>query len=68
MTEVVGVDTARALPGVQVVEVDVEPGQEVRPWASSWDRAGHVIATGPDANTTRHRVLDAETAIRIATD
>ncbi|MEU9138940.1 ATP-grasp domain-containing protein [Streptomyces sp. NPDC048404] len=68
VTEVVGVDTARKLPGVQAVEVDVEPGQEVRPWASSWDRAGHVIATGPDADTTRHRVLDAETAIRIATD
>ena len=56
------------MPGVQVAEVDVEAGQEVRPWASSWDRAGHVIATGPDADTTRQRVLDADAAIRIATD
>ncbi|MFF3208507.1 ATP-grasp domain-containing protein [Streptomyces sp. NPDC002962] len=67
VTEVAGVDTARGLPGVQVAEVDVEAGQEVRPWASSWDRAGHVIATGPDADTTRQRVLDADAAIRIAT-
>ncbi|OQR65755.1 hypothetical protein B6E66_01365 [Streptomyces maremycinicus] len=68
VTEVAGLDTARGLPGVHVAEVDVEVGQEVRPWASSWDRAGHVIATGPDADTTRQRVLDADAAIRIATD
>ncbi|MFF4803298.1 ATP-grasp domain-containing protein [Streptomyces sp. NPDC001351] len=68
VTEVAGLDTAQELPGVQVAEVDVEAGQEVRPWASSWDRAGHVIATGPDADTTRQRVLDADAAIRIATD
>ncbi|MEU9438572.1 ATP-grasp domain-containing protein [Streptomyces sp. NPDC048252] len=68
VTEVAGVATAQGLPGVQVAEVDVEAGQEVRPWASSWDRAGHVIATGPDADTTRQRALDADAAIRIATD
>ncbi|MDF6045831.1 ATP-grasp domain-containing protein [Streptomyces sp. JH14] len=68
VTEVAGVETAQGLPGVQVAAVDVEVGQEVRPWASSWDRAGHVIATGPDADTTRRRVLDADAAIRIATD
>ncbi|MGW0877011.1 ATP-grasp domain-containing protein [Streptomyces sp. NPDC002740] len=68
VTEVAGVDTAQGLPGVQVAEVDVEAGQEVRPWASSWDRAGHVIVTGPDADTARRRVLDADAAIRIATD
>ncbi|MEU6067449.1 ATP-grasp domain-containing protein [Streptomyces sp. NPDC047082] len=68
VTEVTGVNTAQELPGIQLAEVDVEAGQEVRPWASSWDRAGHVIATGPDANTTRQRVLDADAAIRIATE
>ncbi|WNI18847.1 ATP-grasp domain-containing protein [Actinacidiphila sp. ITFR-21] len=67
VTEVAGVDTAQALPGVHAAEVDVEAGQEVRPWASSWDRAGHVIATGPDAAATRQRVLDADAAIRITT-
>ncbi|MGW3152462.1 ATP-grasp domain-containing protein [Streptomyces sp. NPDC001177] len=68
VTEVTGVNTAQELPGIQLAEVDVEAGQEVRPWASSWDRAGHVIATGPDADTTRQRVLDADAAIRIATE
>ncbi|MGW3017904.1 ATP-grasp domain-containing protein [Streptomyces longwoodensis] len=68
VTGITGLDEAQRLPGVHVAEVDVEAGQEVRPWASSWDRAGHVIATGPDADTTRRRVLDADAAIRIATD
>ncbi|WP_406464874.1 ATP-grasp domain-containing protein [Streptomyces sp. NBC_00111] len=68
VTEVAGEDTAKQLPGIRAVEVDVEAGQEVGAWASSWDRAGHVIATGPDADTTRQRVLDADAAIRIATD
>lgn len=68
VTEVTGVDAARALPGIRVVEVDVAAGDEVRPWASSWDRAGHVIATGPDADTTRRSVLDAEAAVHITTD
>ncbi|MEU5251971.1 ATP-grasp domain-containing protein [Streptomyces longwoodensis] len=68
VTGITGLDEAQRLPGVHVAEVDVEAGQQVRPWASSWDRAGHVIATGPDADTTRRRVLDADAAIRIATD
>ncbi|MFD5636102.1 ATP-grasp domain-containing protein [Streptomyces sp. NPDC127077] len=68
VTEVGGEETAKALPGVRAVEVDVEAGQEVRPWASSWDRAGHVIATGPDADTTRRHVLAAVAAVRIATE
>lgn len=67
VTEIAGVDTAEALPGVRAVEVDVAVGQETRPWASSWDRAGHVIATGPDAAVTQQRVLDAHAAIRITT-
>ncbi|GGV28239.1 hypothetical protein GCM10010277_10250 [Streptomyces longisporoflavus] len=67
VTQVAGTDTALALPGVQAAEVDVEAGHEVRPWASSWNRAGHVIAIGPDAETTRRRVLDADAAIRITT-
>ncbi|MEE1789023.1 ATP-grasp domain-containing protein [Streptomyces sp. SP17BM10] len=68
VTEVSGLETAKGLPGVHDAEVDVVVGQEVRPWASSWDRAGHVIATGPDAAGTLRRVLDADAAIRIATD
>ncbi|MEU3952461.1 ATP-grasp domain-containing protein [Streptomyces achromogenes] len=68
VTGITGLEEAQRLPGVHVAEVDVEAGQQVRVWASSWDRAGHVIATGPDADTTLRRVLDADAAIRIATD
>ncbi|MFC9327591.1 ATP-grasp domain-containing protein [Kitasatospora sp. NPDC057015] len=68
VTAISGVDEAKALSGVRAVGVDAEVGLEVRPWASSWDRAGHVIATGPDADTTRQRVLDADAAIRITTE
>jgi biotin carboxylase len=67
VAEIAGLDTAAALPGVHAAEVDVKVGQEVRPWASSWDRAGHVIATGPDAAATQRRVLDADAAIKITT-
>ncbi len=68
VTEVTGVDTATTLAGIRAAEVDVKVGQEVRPWASSWDRAGHVIATGPDADTTRQRVMHADTTIHITTN
>ncbi|MFF4717417.1 ATP-grasp domain-containing protein [Streptomyces eurythermus] len=67
VTQITGLETAQRLPGVHVAELDVEPGQTVQAWTSSWDRAGHVIATGPDADTTRRRVLDADAAIGIAT-
>ncbi|WP_409055329.1 ATP-grasp domain-containing protein [Streptomyces sp. SYP-A7185] len=68
VTKVAGTHAARALPGVRDVEVDVEAGQEVLPWTSSWDRAGHVIATGPDAASARRRALDAEATVRITTE
>ncbi|MEV6756986.1 ATP-grasp domain-containing protein [Streptomyces sp. NPDC051214] len=67
VTAVAGTVAARVLPGVREVEVDVEAGQEVRPWASSWDRAGHIIATGPDAETAQRRVLTADALVRITT-
>jgi biotin carboxylase len=67
VTDVTGTDTAAGLPGVEDVEVDVVSGDEVRPWASSWDRAGHVIVTGPDHTTTRERLTAATAAVRITT-
>ncbi len=67
VTQIDDLSTAKALPGVQSVEVDVEVGQQVRPWASSWDRAGHVIVTGPDAAAARQRALDADAAVHITT-
>lgn len=67
VTEVTGTDTAAELPGVVDVEVDVAPGAQIRAWASSWDRAGHVIVTGPDPTTTGERLAAATAAVRITT-
>jgi biotin carboxylase len=67
VTEIAGVAAAKALPGVHGVEVDVEVGQDVRTWSSSWDRAGHAIVTGPDAAATLQCALAADAAIHITT-
>ncbi|NJQ05626.1 ATP-grasp domain-containing protein [Streptomyces lonarensis] len=51
VTAVEGVEDARATVGVVTVDVTVEPGDEVRPLRSSWDRVGQVVAVAshPDA-------------------
>ncbi|MCS0605863.1 ATP-grasp domain-containing protein [Streptomyces sp. LP11] len=67
VTDIAGLAAARALPGVRDVALDVGPGQEVRPWTSSWDRAGHAIATGPDAAAALRHVLAADHTVHIAT-
>jgi biotin carboxylase len=48
VAEVLGEEKARAAKGVHSVHVGVAPGEVVRPTTSSWERAGHVIATGAD--------------------
>ena len=44
-----GVPRARGMKGVQIVEVSVEPGDEVGEIVSSTARVGHVIAEGENA-------------------
>ncbi|MFE5888963.1 ATP-grasp domain-containing protein [Streptomyces sp. NPDC056468] len=46
-----GAEEARALRGVEDLELSVSVGDEVRELKSSWDRIGQVIAVGPDADT-----------------
>lgn len=65
---VCGAEMAASLPGVQEVEVDVVHGDTCHSWVSSWDRPGHVIATGPDAVTAQRHVLDAAAAVQIRTN
>ncbi|BCB83221.1 hypothetical protein Psuf_005340 [Phytohabitans suffuscus] len=67
VTGVSGVDTARQLPGVRDVAVDVEPGSTVGAWTSSWDRPGHVLVTGADPEGARHNALTAAATVRIDT-
>ena len=65
--DVLGAEEARRLPGVFDVEVDVAPGSVCRPWASSWDRAGHIIATGENAAAAQSHALAATATVRIVT-
>lgn len=44
-----GLAEARAVEGVLSVETKIEPGLEVRPARSTYDRLGHVIAAGGTA-------------------
>jgi biotin carboxylase len=58
---VAGVEEARALPGVELCSVTVEPGAEVRELRSSWDRIGSAVteaATGTEAHATAVRALE----------
>ncbi|MFE2458106.1 ATP-grasp domain-containing protein [Streptomyces sp. NPDC059402] len=59
---VTGVERARAAEGVRELHVGVGPGATVRPVTSSWERAGLVIATGPDG---RAAARNAETAVAL---
>jgi biotin carboxylase len=67
VTAVDGVQAARRRRGVEGVEVAVGPGDVVPPLRSSWDRCGHVIATGPTASRASSRAAAAASAIRIRT-
>ena len=66
VTEVSGVDEARAMPGVVAVECTATPGQDLTITGSFTDRRGHVAAIGPTAATAAARADAAHARIRIA--
>jgi len=59
-----GVEEAKAVPGVAIVDVYPAVGEEVRPVLSSLDRVGHVIAEGA---TREAAVAAAERAKAVIT-
>lgn len=59
VANLVGLDAARALPGVVAADFTVKVGDSVRLPQSSWDRAGHVVARG---KTQADAVAAAEAA------
>jgi len=63
-----GVDAARQMDGVRIVDVTVRPGDIVPPITSSLTRVGHVIAEGPSADAAIARAEAACDRIRIVTD
>jgi biotin carboxylase len=62
-----GVAAARAVPGVERVEVTVGPGDVVRPLSCSADRCGCVLAVGATAEETLAATRQASALITIGT-
>ena len=48
VTQILGLDAARALPGVIDVWLSVQPGETVQPVTSSWSRVGEVVVIAPN--------------------
>jgi biotin carboxylase len=63
-----GVDKARGMPGVKIVEVYFHVGQVVGEVTSSLARAGHVIVEGPSADQAVANAEAARDAIVIRTE
>lgn len=67
VTEVSGVDTARAAAGVAEVMVGVRAGDEVRPLASSFQRLGYVMASAPTSTEAARLADGAASSVVIRT-
>ena len=67
VTAIRGVAAVRGRPGVEDVEISVHPGDELRPWRSSWDRFGHVIVSAETPSRAASAASDAASAIDIQT-
>jgi cysteine synthase A len=60
-----GLESARAIPGVKLVQVDKTPGAAVRPAASALDRLGFIIASGPDRASVDRSLARAMVALSV---
>ncbi|MET9630710.1 ATP-grasp domain-containing protein [Lentzea sp. NPDC006480] len=60
-----GVDEARQLDGVHLLQVTVAPGEKFGGLRSSWDRAGIVMATGDTSAEALRRAENAAAAVHI---
>lgn len=60
-----GTDLARKAQGVREVTVTVALDDTVAPLRSSWDRIGHVVATGPTGQDAEARAAHATALITI---
>src|SRR5439155_6248356 len=67
VAELLGVDLAERSEGVRQVAVSATVGATVTPLTSSWDRIGHVIATGPTGSDAEDRAARAAALIAVST-
>ncbi|MFJ3926411.1 ATP-grasp domain-containing protein [Streptomyces sp. NPDC090022] len=67
VADVRGAEPARLAPGVHELHLAVAPGHTVHTVTSSWQRAGYVIATGPDAAAAARNAEAAAALVTIET-
>lgn len=65
VTGIAGVEAARGLPGVQLLELNVRPGQRIGPVNAHPARAGVVICTGDTRERALARALTAINTVQI---
>jgi len=66
--QILGLDEARAVPGVIDVWLSVEPGETVHPVTSSWSRVGEVVAVGANRTEAEATAAAAAKAVQIVTE
>jgi hypothetical protein len=59
------IEEAAQMPGIYRVELDVQPGMEIKPLVSSFERCGYVLGGGETVEEARCRVLSAVGIIEI---
>jgi biotin carboxylase len=64
LSDVAGVEEARRAPGVVELQLEVAPGDEVRPWTSGLDRPGHVVVCGAGPDEVAGRLDEVERLLR----
>lgn len=67
VTAISGLEEARSVPGVDIIDVYVKEGDLVRATQSSTDRSGHIITSGQDAMDAKRAVREALALLRIVT-
>jgi biotin carboxylase len=65
IAKILGVEEAKAMPGVEEVVLYKKEGDTVPPLHSSSDRVGHVIATGADADEAEKNCEEALSKIEL---
>lgn len=63
--EATGVESARAMPGVEAAVLRVEPGDVVAERLGAGQEVGHLIVVGPDRQTTLARLVAASGSVRV---
>jgi biotin carboxylase len=60
-----GVEQAREMPEIEIVDIYVKPGDRIGPLESSLARAGHIIAEGKDADEAARRAEAGRDGVRV---